>query len=266
MAAYIIRNFPSLTLDQMNNVLAELIVLRDEKLYKSRNYAFMETESEVLKIDYIWAKLYRLLIEKLQDLRLIQKHFGTNRSLMRMYPPLRRTIVLPRRLIVYLHPRRGDLELLCTKYNIKMNEFCRGNTWIFLKNIIIEWYRTTAGRQIQLEITESSVMQKDHENGGYKYVSVPDYGFDVNGKLAKFLNTLGQVCKEWRVVLKSMCVWWGPDGRDFGFAKGSIDPPKHLRMDYVKEPSNPNHANDYSIAHRNAINQIYQSNRGGRYY
>lgn len=35
MGAYIIRNFPSLSLDQMETVLAELTLMRDEKLFKT---------------------------------------------------------------------------------------------------------------------------------------------------------------------------------------------------------------------------------------
>jgi len=183
MASNIIQKFADLTLDQMNSVLADLVVIRDKKLYNLRCNLFI--------------RKYTL-------------------------PPL------PKNVIAYRDPTRGNLPLLCKIYNININEFQRSLTWIYLKNIIVYWYQKNIRRHVQLEYKDHKVMQKNHITNEYTYVSIPDYGFDINGNFAKFLITLSQVCKEWRVVLKSMCIWWGPaGGREFAFIKGSIN---HLAL------------------------------------
>lgn len=227
----IVQRFADLSLDHMNSVLAELVVIRDEKLYKSRNFVIMDTEIVSIDIDYIWATLFKFLIEKLKKYIIVKKQYIVN-SILRSKYVYRSYILPPKTLLMYREPTRGNLPLLCKIYNININEYQRGLTWIYLKNIIVYWYQENIQQNVQLEYKDHQVMQKNHLTNVYTRVLVPDYGFDINGKFAKFLLTLSQVCKEWRVVLKSMCMWWGPaGGRDFAFIKGSIN---HLVRDKKK--------------------------------
>ncbi len=219
--------FENLNIDDMDKFLQKCKIIRDKKLYLSRNYVRKNTKEISITIDYIWAIDFKMYVNKykifLREKR--QKISEIKKICLTKYSeyPIKYLTIIPKYYDlknVYRSPKRGDLKFLCEKYGIHLTDFQRGEIWIFLKNIIIEWYREHYKfRWLQLELIEYSCLQGNYINK-YKTVNLPGDGFSTsNTPFSIFLQTLGNVCKTWRVVLKSMCVWWGTIRKNLHFVK-----------------------------------------------
>lgn len=97
---------------------------------------------------------------------------------------------------LYQQPRRGDLSILCRKTGCKIDEYRAGIVWLYLRQAIEGYMRPAY-------------------HGSLEFTTLDD-GFLTRGlHMRSVMTILSQVCKEWYIVLKYYCVWWGPRGTYF---------------------------------------------------
>ena len=198
----IIRLFSGLATDEMFIVIGDLNAI----MHKRLNYIVMEIET--VEVTALLPELVTLSagVRKLQDYIFYYRCWIRNaRSKCHipqsgtLYDRLRVASVLPRIDLTYRQPRRGDLSILCSKWKVSISEYQSGRAWIYLGGIVREIARATATWGCpKLVFTD---LNNAFLTGGCWFQEI--------------LMTLGRVCKEWRVVLKHHCVWWGPAGQYF---------------------------------------------------
>jgi hypothetical protein len=115
-------------------------------------------------------------------------------------------------------PRRGDLSALMRKWSSvpMVNEYSAGTTWIYLGRIVLALAREVAPWHV----------------GPLEFTNLNNTFLTHDCWLTRLLTDLALVCKEWYIVLKYHCMWWGPEGRYFAlvprakYGPGVCDPTK----------------------------------------
>ena len=147
-------------------------------------------------------------IIKLKSLpRMLRDYFYTIRTAIRNYNILltydnynlwsHKKRKVPYTDLTYRQPRRGDLSALA-KWK-EVSNYRSGVVWIYLGKIVCEIARLHC----------KSGLPK------LTFTNVNDAFLTYDGWMRDIMMNLAAVCKEWRVVLKHHCIWWGPARRYF---------------------------------------------------
>lgn len=200
---YYTKWFKSLEPDDMSNVIHELSKILNAR----RNYGLMDVE--VTETFTIWPDIIklnevrRLLIKVNRDRRWVILRLKQHCTIWPKNTKYFRLLSLTSRAwsleLTYQPPRRGDLSIICRKVGISVSEYRAGIVWTYLRQVI------------------EGCMRPEYQ-GSLEFTTLED-GFLINGlQMRSVMRMLSQVCKEWYVVLKYYCVWWGPRGMFFALA------------------------------------------------
>lgn len=231
--------FSKLSTDEMTSMLLRITDIYNQRLYSDRNYAIADILAITIDIEYLGTRLYKLGVAKLLAYIKSQRRLLlANKSMCRVpllkYEPAYKQIgcrltmtefnaqIIPHS--KYKEYSGETLNSLCRKYNLVATEYQCGLVWLQLRLIIIEWFRARGFDIRRIEYKETRVKVVDRQQRKVHNKILPnEYGFATSGtEFSKFIVTLSQVCKIYRVVLKSKCLWWGYDGNEFAFIPGSI--------------------------------------------
>lgn len=205
----VIEWFKNLHIHQMIDMIATFKSILEVK----GNCAFMTSESvETIVILYPIVKLQRLCPQLNRLVSIWRRNIAESKQACRIYDRLR----LPKvEHLTYQDERRGDLSILSCKWDISCTPYRAGIVWIYLSRIITQ----LANCSLQ------SLIFSDR-----------NHAFLSNGCwLNKILHQLASVCKEWRVVIKYHCVWWGPGGQYYALMPSAHTLPKYKPgYNYIK--------------------------------
>jgi hypothetical protein len=188
--------YKELSTDSMSHVIEHFAHI----LHNRRNYINAEITQievtimpqEIVSMQNIPTLLKKLLTSQRCTLRTV-KNLCTLYPTGTLYDQLR--IRKMTSVITYVSPRRGDISILNSKWNVSISTYRANIVWIYLRQVIHMCMRTEFGYQGKLEITI--------DRGQYD-------GFLTRGvHMRELMIRLSRVCKEWYVVLKYHCYWWG---------------------------------------------------------
>ena len=109
-------------------------------------------------------------------------------------------------------------ETLVSNPDHELHPLVAGKLWILLRSIIGGFYKNEYPFRIfQIEYIPGR----------------PGFSKSKSDRMTAFVMLLASVCKDYRAVLRSKCVF---RAREWDFAPNSIDPPPETRMAHVTVP------------------------------